>query len=93
MALLDALLLVWIWFFCAFGAGFVAESKGYGFTLWCVLGIVAGPFAVLVVGFMAAAEQNVEMRQQRERAEAAAAKKLAGAGPSKGEEPKVYEIP
>ncbi len=89
-----------VWLFCAFGAAWIAESKGYSFGVWAGLGFLFGPFAVLVIGLVERADRNVSLLREREKIEEKRAKHLAAskaaapnAPPSKDDGSKVYEIP
>lgn len=45
-----------IWLVCGIGAGMIAESKGRSGCGWFVVGVLLGPIALLIVGFMAPAD-------------------------------------
>lgn len=44
-----------IWLICGVGAAAIANSKGRSTFWWFVLGVLIGPLAILIVGFMAPA--------------------------------------
>jgi MFS family permease len=54
---LNVLLTVWVsvtllvWVLVAVAAGWLAEEKGRSAVIWFLVGLVSGPFAVLLVGF------------------------------------------
>ncbi len=41
------------WVLCGIGASLIADSKNLGSCGWFFLGVIFGPFAILIVGFMA----------------------------------------
>lgn len=97
MAAVDGLLGLIIWAFCAFGAAWVAETKGYSAFAWLLLGMIGGPFAVLVVGLAERKGRNVADREAALRARRSKdlAASLANPVPPNPEDDgdKVYEIP
>ena len=54
---LNTLLTVWFtvavtaWLIVAVAAGWLAEEKGRSAIIWFLVGLVSGPFAVVLVGF------------------------------------------
>ena len=44
-----------VWFFCGIGAAMIAQSKGRSGLGWFIAGVLFGPLALLVIGFMAPA--------------------------------------
>ena len=42
-----------LWIICGIGAATIASSKGYSGCWWFVIGMLVGPLALLIVGFMA----------------------------------------
>jgi len=44
-----------VWFFCGLGAAMIAQSKGRSGLGWFIAGVLFGPLALLVIGFMAPA--------------------------------------
>lgn len=66
LALLASVAPLAVWGFCAFGAAWVADTKGYSYTGWLLLGVLFGPFAVLVVGLAASKPDNVADRREAE---------------------------
>lgn len=42
-----------IWVICGIGASMIARSKGRSGCGWAITGFLIGPFAILIVGFMA----------------------------------------
>jgi hypothetical protein len=47
-----------VWLICGIGAAMVASSKGRDSCGWFFIGFLIGPFALLIVGFMAPASKN-----------------------------------
>jgi hypothetical protein len=52
------LIAIVIWLICGIGAAMVASSKGRDTCGWFFIGVLIGPFALLVVGFMAPASKS-----------------------------------
>ena len=54
---LNTLLTVWLtvaltgWVLVALAAGWLADEKGHSLILWFLIGLISGPFAVVLVGF------------------------------------------
>lgn len=44
---------IFFWIVCGIGAAAVASSKGRSPLAWLALGLLLGPIAILIVGFMA----------------------------------------
>lgn len=87
MAPVDGIFWLCVWMFCAFGAGWVADTKGYSFVAWLLVGMLGGPFAVLVVGLAEPKERSAV-----ERGSVVKVKPPETPKPP-AEESKVYEIP
>lgn len=46
------IVIVTVWLACGIGAAAIAHSKGRNGLVWLLLGLLIGPFALLIVGFM-----------------------------------------
>jgi hypothetical protein len=52
-----------VWLICGVGAAAIANSKGRSGCWWFVIGVLIGPLALLIVGFMASAPAPVAPKQ------------------------------
>ena len=57
--------IIGFWILCGIGSALIANSKNRGACGWFFLGILFGPIALLIVGFMAPAEDEEEIRNTK----------------------------
>lgn len=55
--------LIVVWLVCGFIAGTIASSRGRGFGVWFVVGILLGPLGVLVALFVSRTPEAEAKRQ------------------------------
>ncbi len=61
------MIFVIIWVACGFGAAAIAKSKNKDSGTWFLLGVLLGPLALLIVGFMKAEEPEVDLEEATDR--------------------------
>ena len=54
---MEILLPIFFWLICGIGAAAIARSKGRSGCWWFFIGILIGPIALLIVGFMASVQE------------------------------------
>ncbi len=56
----NAIVIVVFWLICGLGAAMIAESKRRSGCAWFIVGFLLGPIALLIVGFMGPAPEEVK---------------------------------
>jgi membrane protease subunit (stomatin/prohibitin family) len=69
------LLVIGFWLLCGIGAAMVAQSKGFNGCGWFIAGVLFGPLALLVVGFMASPSSSQTAQRSSYRQSTAHTKK------------------